>query len=176
MYSIGMLSREYRLSRSTLLYYDQIGLLVASARTQANYRQYSEADRDRLGQICVLREAGVMLDQIKTILDSHGMNEAAVLKERLVEINREIRRLRLKQQLIVAMLQNKQPLDEKLLLDRETLVALLKAAGMKDENLECLHIRFEEEYPDFHQSFLEFLGFTAVEIDQIREFSRVNGK
>ena len=39
MYSISKLCREFNLSRSTLLYYDTIGLLTASERTRVNYRR-----------------------------------------------------------------------------------------------------------------------------------------
>jgi DNA-binding transcriptional MerR regulator len=171
MYSIGMLSRKYHLSRSTLLYYDKIGLLSASTRTSANYRQYTEAERERLEQICVLRETGVTLEQIKTILDNNGMNEKVILKQRLTGINQEIRNLKLKQQIIIAMLtKEKQPGE---IFDQKTFIAILKAIGMNDENLKCLHILFEKDWPDSHQLLLEFLGLKASEIKQIRTSSRV---
>lgn len=70
MYSIGKLCKEYNLSRSTLLYYDSIGILKASERTKSNYRIYSEEDKERLGQICLYREAGVSLEEIKELLNS----------------------------------------------------------------------------------------------------------
>jgi DNA-binding transcriptional MerR regulator len=43
-YSISKLARAFGLSRSTLLYYDRIGLLAASGRTGSGYRCYSEKD------------------------------------------------------------------------------------------------------------------------------------
>ena len=43
-YSVSRLGRRYGLSRSTLLYYDRIGLLSASARSAAGYRVYGERD------------------------------------------------------------------------------------------------------------------------------------
>lgn len=172
MYSIGALCQEFKLSRSTLLYYDKIGLLTAFKRTGTNYRQYSEADRTRLGQICNLREAGVPLNQIKDILDHAGMDEGHVLEKRLNEINQEIRCLRLKQQMIVEILKRKSLSDTKMPLDRETFISILRSAGLEDEMLKHLHIRFEKDSPDSHQFFLEFLGITDQEIKQIRELSR----
>ena len=40
MHTAGKLARRYALSRSTLLYYHRIGLLVPSGRSAANYRVY----------------------------------------------------------------------------------------------------------------------------------------
>lgn len=44
MYHISQLAQQFGLSRSTLLYYDRIGLLSPSARSEAGYRQYSPAN------------------------------------------------------------------------------------------------------------------------------------
>ncbi|MGJ3251675.1 MAG: MerR family DNA-binding transcriptional regulator [Elainellaceae cyanobacterium] len=41
---IGELAKQTRLSIRTLRYYDEIGLLVPSHRTEAEYRLYSEAE------------------------------------------------------------------------------------------------------------------------------------
>jgi len=47
MYTVGSLARSFGLSRSTLLYYDSIGLCKPSGRSAANYRTYTENDRAR---------------------------------------------------------------------------------------------------------------------------------
>lgn len=172
MYSIGKLCREFSLSRSTLLYYDTIGLLTASGRTQGNYRQYSEEDKKRLGQICAFREAGVPLSQIKDILDTGGINESSILEKRLNELNHEIRYLRLQQKLIVGMLKAKNQTDPKMPLDIQTLVSILKSTGLDEETLNHFHVEFEKNSPDSHQLFLEFLGAADEEIKHIRECSR----
>lgn len=104
LYSISKLCKEYNISRSTLLYYDSIGLLKASERTKANYRMYTEEDKARLEQICLYREAGIALEQIKKLLDSNEKSEENVLKKRLKELNNELYLLRLQQKIIVEML------------------------------------------------------------------------
>ena len=65
-YSISALAREQGLSRSTLLYYDRIGLLRPQSRSEANYRYYGEEQRQRqrLRQIGALRAAGMTLEEI----------------------------------------------------------------------------------------------------------------
>ncbi len=168
MFSIGQLCKEFHLSRSTLLYYDSIGLLVASERSGVNYRRYSEADRIRLGQICAFREAGVPLRQIKDMLDKEGRGEREILEKRLRELNTEIRYLRLQQKLIVDMLQMRNLSDRRMPMDAEAFTSLLRAAGMEEATLDELHARFEKTSPDAHQFFLEFLGFDDAEIKSIR--------
>ena len=48
----------------TLRYYDKIGLLIPSARTEAGYRIYSEGDFERLQQILFFRELDFPLAKI----------------------------------------------------------------------------------------------------------------
>jgi DNA-binding transcriptional MerR regulator len=93
LYYISKLGKEFNLSRSSLLYYESIGLLRATTRSDANYRIYSEEDKNRLKQICSFREAGVPLEQIKELCDSDGIGEQKVLEKRLYELNKEIRYL-----------------------------------------------------------------------------------
>ena len=62
MYTVGQLAKLFGLSRSTLLYYDEIGLLSPSARSASNYRLYSEADIRRVRIIRFLtRRQGVTI-------------------------------------------------------------------------------------------------------------------
>jgi len=171
MYSISKLSRAFNLSRSTLLYYDKIGLLKPSKRTSANYRQYSEADKKRLNQICIYRDAGVSLEEIKNLLDSESKDESNVLEKRLNEINNEIRFLRCQQKLIIEMLKSSN-IGTKVLLDNKVFTSILKSARIDDETLKQIHVQFEKISPDSHQFFLEFLGISSDEIKQIREISK----
>ncbi len=172
MYSIGKLCREFNLSRSALLYYESIGLLTASVRTEANYRQYSDEDKKRLSQICSLREAGVPLNEITDILNTDGINESSILEKRLNELNKEIRYLRLQQKLIIEMLKTKCLTDKKMPMDKQTFISILKSTGLDEEAMNCFHIQFEKNSPDSHQFFLEFLGISDEDIKQIRKLSR----
>ena len=83
MYTIGKLAGKFDLSRSTLLYYDSIGLLKASSRTESKYRQYSEDDARRLEQVCKYRLAGLELSEIKRVRDSPDNNLTQALEKRL---------------------------------------------------------------------------------------------
>lgn len=170
MYTIGELCRQFQLSRSTLLYYSKLGLLTASQRTEANYRQYTEEDKKRLARICAFREAGIPLRRIKEILNNSGISEMDALQERLCGLNQEIRMLRLKQQLIAKMLEEKDSKGPLPSLTPQAFTEILQSSGMDAEATARIHTQFEKNSPDMHQLFLEFLGFSEDEIIQIREY------
>jgi MerR family transcriptional regulator, thiopeptide resistance regulator len=65
---VGELAKQTGISVRTLHYYDEIGLLSPSGRTDADYRLYAEADIVRLQQIMSLRQLGFSLIEIKECL------------------------------------------------------------------------------------------------------------
>ncbi|ASS65175.1 MULTISPECIES: methyltransferase domain-containing protein [unclassified Paenibacillus] len=67
------------LTPRAIRYYEQTGLLPASARTEGGYRFYSGDDIDRLRWIAALREWGIPLSSIAGMLDSLGDREAFLL-------------------------------------------------------------------------------------------------
>jgi DNA-binding transcriptional MerR regulator len=67
-YSVKQIARLAGVSVRTLHLYDKIGLLKPSARTQAGYRQYGEAELLRLQQILFYRELDIPLREIAEIL------------------------------------------------------------------------------------------------------------
>ena len=75
--TVANLARACKLSRSTLLYYESIGLVPRPRRTAGNYRAYTAKDVERLRQICVYRDAGVPLADIRSLLDG-PRDDAAV--------------------------------------------------------------------------------------------------
>ena len=74
-----------------LQYYDRIGLLRPSARTDAGYRLYAGADLARLQQILLFRELEFPLRQIREILDSPGFDRDRALEQQidLLELKKE---------------------------------------------------------------------------------------
>jgi len=71
-YSVSEIARLAGVTVRTLHHYDEIGLLPASSRSHAGYREYSDADVDRLQRILFYRELDVSLDRIAAILDDPG--------------------------------------------------------------------------------------------------------
>ena len=89
-----------------LQYYDRIGLLRPSARTEAGYRLYAEADLARLQQILLFRELEFPLKQIKTILDSPGFDRDRALEQ-------QIELLKLKKEHLQALIDHARSIREK---------------------------------------------------------------
>jgi DNA-binding transcriptional MerR regulator len=170
--TISKLGRLFGLSRSALLYYDRIGLLKPSGRTQAGYRCYTEADRRRLERICGFRRAGLALEEIRNILAS-GKPSAAVLERRFHEIGEEIRILKAKQGLLSRMLTGMASAKCSSAVDRDLWVEMLRAAGMDDRAMTLWHTEFEQRAPEAHREFLLSLGIPEGEALEIRKWSRL---
>ena len=66
-----------------LQYYDRIGLLRPSDRSDAGYRLYADADLERLQQILLFRELEFPLKQIREILDSPGFDRIKALEQQI---------------------------------------------------------------------------------------------
>jgi len=165
------LARACKLSRSTLLYYESIGLLPRPRRTAGNYRAYTPKDVDRLRRICVYRDAGVPLTDIRSLLDNARDDAAAVLQRRLVELSAGIERLRDQQRAIARLLKSAK-LRSIPMVTKEKWVAIMKAAGFSEDDMRRWHVEFEKSAPDEHQEFLEFLHISQEELSRIRAWSR----
>jgi DNA-binding transcriptional MerR regulator len=161
------------LARSTLLYYDRIGLLRPSGRSGARYRLYGEEARDRLGAIRTYRDVGLGLREIRTLLEARGGRTADLLTARLARVNQEIARLRDQQRVIVQLLKNRGLLKRARALDKRRWVQILAATGLDEDAMHRWHVEFEALAPEAHLDFLESLGIPPREVASIREWSRV---
>ena len=170
--TISVLARKHGLSRSTLLYYDRIGLLKAGGRLAHGYRHYTPADDARLRQVCLYRRTGLPLAEIRRLLGRPRQDLAAALERQLHVVVDEVEGLRKRQRLIVELLKQRRLLDRIRNLSKDQWVALLRASGFGDADLEHWHRDFEKTDPGYHQRFLEFLGLSAADIRAVREHSR----
>ena len=172
--TISQLARKHGLARSTLLYYDRIGLLKPDGRLGNDYRNYSLEAEKRLRQIRLYRQTGLPLAEIRRILERPKKDLAAALERQLYEVLAQMEALRSRQRVIVELLKHRRLLEQVRNMDREKWVKLLRASGFTDEDLGRRHRDFERTDPAYHQRFLEFLGLSADEIPIIRAQSRQN--
>jgi DNA-binding transcriptional MerR regulator len=172
MLTVTALARRCGVSRSTVLYYESIGLLAGPRRTRSNYRVYGDADVDRLRRIRAYRDAGLEIADVKALLDGRPGDAASVLSRRLVAIDAEIARLRDHQHAIARLLPQAGHMEEDEMISKETWVAVMRAAGFSDDDMDRWHAEFERAAPAEHQEFLEFLRLPADEISRIREHAR----
>ncbi len=172
MHTIGRLAKRHGLSRSTLLYYDRIGLLRASGHAKGEYRRYSAADDARLKKICEYRKAGLALKDIGHILDDHaGTRLAETLEGRLEELNDELSALKSQQALVARLLGRTDLIGEFQTLDKATWVSLLGEAGFSEDEMRRWHVQFEQYAPDRHEAFLRKLRIPEDEISAIRSMA-----
>jgi DNA-binding transcriptional MerR regulator len=165
--TVGRLARRFGLSRSTLLYYDRLGLLSPSGRSSGDYRLYAEADCERLARICRYREAGFSLADIARLLDAPGDGLAGVLAHRIAELDREMEALREQQGFLFRLLPG--ALGAAGAADCRGWVRLLEESGLGQAERNRWHMDFERLAPEQHQAFLESLGLAAPDIAFIRK-------
>lgn len=65
---IGEVAERTGLSLRTIRYYEEVGLVVPSARSQGGFRLYTEPDIDRLQLIKRMKPLGFQLDEMRELL------------------------------------------------------------------------------------------------------------
>lgn len=172
MFTIGQVAKKYSLSRSTLIYYDSIGILTPSGRSESNYRLYSDNDLQKMDRIVLFRSAGLPLESIALLLEKEGGDLDSTLEKRLFSINSEIQGLRNQQNVILKILEIENLERHSRVITKEMWVSILKAAGLDEAGMRNWHIEFERTSPEGHQDFLESIGLNREEITTIRDWSK----
>ena len=89
-----------------------------------------------------------------------------------MDLASEIAGLRTQQQVIIRMLGDASLKKRIPFMDKEGWIAVMRAAGLTEDDMGKWHLEFEAFSPQLHQEFLEGLGIPADEIVKIRERSR----
>src|SRR5437773_5048001 len=97
IYTIEQVATRTDLTKRTLRYYEEVGLLPPADRTEGNYRRYSEADIQRIERIKELRNLlGFSLSDIRQLLqaeEERGLIKMAYQQEtdadgKIAQLNR----------------------------------------------------------------------------------------
>ena len=71
LYTIEQVATRTSMTKRTLRYYEEVGLLLPTGRTEGNYRRYSEDDVQRLERIKELRDLlGFSLTDIRELMNA----------------------------------------------------------------------------------------------------------
>ena len=165
MLTVGKAAKMFGLSRSALLYYDQIGILSPSGRGENGYRLYSDSDLEKLKLIVSFREAGVPLDEIQKHLQTSQAEISSMLLKRLNELNQEINHMKKQQNVIIRLLNENDLKAVRMNINRELWFKILKNAGINHETALTWHMDFETHSPELHRRFLQALGISEDEIE-----------
>jgi DNA-binding transcriptional MerR regulator len=87
---VGELAKRTGLTVRTLHYYDASGVLTPSERSDAGYRLYSRDDVARLHAIQALRQIGLPLHEIGTLLAGNPEPLPTVIARQIVALDRQI--------------------------------------------------------------------------------------
>ncbi|TFH93228.1 MerR family transcriptional regulator [Vibrio ouci] len=101
MYKISQLAELLGLSRTTLLYYEKLGL-IKGQRMSNGYRSYGDKDLQRLKLLQNLQAGGLTLKECQSCLDEKI--DRALLKQRLSELDQEIEKKQKSRDLLAALL------------------------------------------------------------------------
>lgn len=70
-YTIEQVATKTGMTKRTLRYYEEVGLLLPTGRTEGNYRRYSDDDMQRLERVKELRDLlGFSLADIRELLNA----------------------------------------------------------------------------------------------------------
>ena len=67
-YKISEVAKLFDITRTALIHYDNYGLISPSIRNEKNYRFYTSDDMQKLELILALKESGLTLKEIQSIL------------------------------------------------------------------------------------------------------------
>ncbi|KWX71871.1 MerR family transcriptional regulator [Paenibacillus jilunlii] len=90
-WKVGELARLTGLTIRTLRYYDQIDLFAPSGYSDSGHRLYTEADIVRLQQILSLKELGLSLEEIKTVLTGNDFSLPEIISLQIARIKANMR-------------------------------------------------------------------------------------
>jgi MerR family copper efflux transcriptional regulator len=87
---IGELAGRAGVSHRTIHYYERIGLMAPAEREGAGYRYYDEQSLKRLEKIAVLKQLGLSLDEIASVIDLYFTDPSGIKgKEKVLSILEE---------------------------------------------------------------------------------------
>src|SRR3712207_1856468 len=89
-WKVGELARQTGLSVRTLHYYDEIGLLSPSQRTDSGHRLYTAGDVVRLQRIKSLQHLGFTLREVQACLDRPDFPQQRVIQLHLSQLRERI--------------------------------------------------------------------------------------
>jgi DNA-binding transcriptional MerR regulator len=113
-WKVGDLAKLTGLTIRTLRYYDQIGLFSPSGYSESGHRLYNEADLSRLQQLLSLKELGLSLEEMKSILTGNTYSPLEVVSLQISRLQASIKlQTRLLEQLehVEKLMRQQEPLN-----------------------------------------------------------------
>lgn len=90
-WKVGDIAALTGLTIRTLRYYDQIGLFSPSGQTDSGHRLYDESDLSRLHQILALKELGLPLTEVQSVLERDAPDLSEIIAAQIGRLREKIR-------------------------------------------------------------------------------------
>jgi len=133
LFTIEQVATHTGFTKRTLRYYEEVGLLPPTGRTEGNYRRYSQADLERLESIKNLRDLlGFSLSDIREIMEAEDeRGQIAVAYKQETEATAKVAQLNRADELI----RGQMDVIEKKLAGLEQMKAILMAKLERHEHI-----------------------------------------
>lgn len=158
------------MSRTTLLYYEKLGLIRPLRQGGSRYRHFRPEDLQTLLAIARWRAAGVPLTSVRQLL-REPRDAARVLRDHLRAVDRTLDAMRRQRRLTLELLEARAARASALLTKAEW-TAMFRAIGLTPAQMRRWHAQFESRNGVAHDEFLRSLGLGRAEIGRIRKWSR----
>jgi len=89
-WKVGDLAKLTGLTVRALRFYDQIGLFSPSEHSDSGHRLYNEADIKQLHQIISLKDLGLSLEEIQSVLKGHKYTPSDIVNIQMERIRKDL--------------------------------------------------------------------------------------
>lgn len=156
MHSISSVSEIIGVARSTLLYYERIGIITPQRNPENGYREFSRADIDTLLLVRQLQQAGFSLKEVIDLMA--GTLDPQLIRERYRDLEAKIKAMSMAKEVVGSLLAC--TTGERMQGDE---------SGGRGRDW---HAAFERKGAEAHSAWLQRLGFSEKERLYIRWVTR----
>lgn len=164
MISIQELTKETGVTVRAFRYYDQIGLLKPSGKTEGGHRLYSEADVIRLQQILFFKEMGFSLQEIMNMLVTDECSLKQSLAKQLTFVQEEQKKFNRMERILQAVVYSAELEGE---LDWRIMFELIQLSRQSPRIREMFQ---QKRFSDDEQKLLRNLPNMSEEDANVREW------
>lgn len=163
MKTVKEISQITGISVRTLHYYDEIGLLNPTAKTEAGYRLYDDKALETLRQILFFREFDIPLKKIRSLLDAPDLDERQILRMQKQMLT--VKRDRIDRMIasIDNILKGECEMDFTVFTKTEIEDMYQSMVGHMTEDQKALFIQNHGSMEEFHKYFIESASSKAAQ-------------
>lgn len=143
-WKVGDLAKLTGLTVRTLRFYDQIGLFSPSGHSDSGHRLYNEADIKQLNQILSLKDLGLTLEEIQSVLKERTYTPSDIVN---IQIERVRKNIKIQQKLLAELERIAERMNRQEPLSVDEFISLLETMKMNNEKYIIEHrLKWEHHF------------------------------